>query len=235
MKLGSRAHAGRRLVARVAACVIIAAPAALAGPSVEIQSGNIVVRDGGQRRQITSSGRDADAVPAPDGQTIAYTRAARRAGTDSDNPHCPVREADELRRIRLDGGGDELLARGRLAQEPEQMLCDFSRKQFSSDGRYLYFLSRAWATSGALHVYDMQQKKESYLLPANDVVVLSACASKEHRDRLVVQQHRYFVVAGSFDWYWLYDPSGRKEIGPVGEYENAEAVLAAFKDVGCEP
>jgi hypothetical protein len=236
MKLGSRDRARRRrLVAQAAACLIIIAPAVLAGPVVEVQSGNVVVQDRGKSRQITGSGRDADAVAAPDGQTIVYTRAAKRAGTDSDNPHCPMREADELRRVRLDGSGDELLVRGRVAQEPEQMLCDFSRKQFSSDGRYLYFLSRAWATSGALHVYDVQQKRESYLLPANDVVVLSACASKEHRDRLVVQQHRYFVVAGSFDWYWLYDRGGRKEIGPVGEYDNAAAVLTAFKDMGCEP
>jgi hypothetical protein len=215
-------------------CLAIAAPAPLAAaPVVEVQSGHVIVLDGGQRRTITQSGRDADAVLAPDGKAIVFTRSGRRAG-DADDPQCASGDADELRRIRPDGSGDELLLRGRPGGEPSQMLCDFSRKQFSSEGRYLYFLSRAWATSGALHVYDTRDKKKSFLLPANDVVVLSACADRELRDRLVIQQHRYFVVGGSYDWYWLYDQVSKKEIGPVGEYENAEAVRAAFNDMRCK-
>ena len=67
-------------------------------------------------------------------------------------------------------------------------------------------------------------------MPANDVIVLSACESKEHRDALVVGQHRYFVTGGSYDWYWLYDRTGRKEIAPLGEHDSEQAVLAAIKD-----
>jgi hypothetical protein len=234
MRLGSPALANVPRMA-LAWWFAIAAPAPLvAAPVVEVQSGHVIVHDGGQRRTITQSGRDADAVLAPDGKTIVFTRMGRRAG-EVDDPHCPPGDADELRRVRSDGSGEELLVRGRPEGEASQMLCDFSRKQFSSDGRYLYFLSRAWATSGALHVYDTREKKESFLLPANEVVVLSACADRELRDRLVVQQHRYFVVGGSYDWYWLYDQAGKKEMGPVGEHENAEAVLAAFNDVRCKP
>ena len=35
--------------------------------------------------------------------------------------------------------------------------------------------------------------------------------------------HRYFIGAGSYDWFWLVRPDG-KEIGPVGEdVENFKA------------
>jgi hypothetical protein len=54
------------------------------------------------------------------------------------------------------------------------------------------------------------------LAPANDVIVLSFCTG-EHRDQLIISQHRYFQGVGSFDWYWLYDSTGQKELGPVGD------------------
>ena len=40
--------------------------------------------------------------------------------------------------------------------------------------------------------------------------------SGEYKDCLLVQQHRYFVGGGSYDWFWLVRPDG-KELGPVGE------------------
>jgi hypothetical protein len=72
-------------------------------------------------------------------------------------------------------------------------------------------------------------------MPANDVIVLSWCKGQDSRDNLVVQQHRYFVVAGSYDWYWLYDRTGKKEKGPVGEYDSEEALREAIDAAGlCE-
>ena len=49
--------------------------------------------------------------------------------------------------------------------------------------------------------------------PAAEFEVVS---SGHYRDDLLVQQHRYFIGGGSYDWYWLLKPDG-KEIGPVGE------------------
>jgi hypothetical protein len=45
---------------------------------------------------------------------------------------------------------------------------------------------------------------------------LKVVPSGEYKDCLLVQQHRYFVGSGSYDWYWLLRPDG-KEVGPVGE------------------
>lgn len=35
-------------------------------------------------------------------------------------------------------------------------------------------------------------------------------AKGEHRGRLIVQQHRYFVQGGSYDYLYLYTPDGQK-------------------------
>ena len=56
--------------------------------------------------------------------------------------------------------------------------------------------------------------------------MLAGCADPQYRDDIAVSQHRYFVFGGSYDWVWLFSPTGR-EIGPVGESE------AAIRD-GCE-
>jgi hypothetical protein len=90
--------------------------------------------------------------------------------------------------------------------------------------------------SAALHRYDTRTKAQTFVIEANDVIVLNACKKPEYRDNLAVQQHRYFMVAGSYDWYWLFDSSGKKEKGPIGEYETQQAVRDAIDGAGiCEP
>ena len=113
-----------------------------------------------------------------------------------------------------------------------QNLCGFSAKQLSSDGKTLFFLSPAWTTSSALHALDVASKTERYVLPANDLLVLSWCTEPDLKDALVVSQHRYFQFGGSYDWYWLYDPFGAKEIGAVGEHDDAAAVREAVDASG---
>jgi len=38
----------------------------------------------------------------------------------------------------------------------------------------------------------------------------------QYKGYLIVNQHRYFIGGGSYDWYWLFSPAG-KEAGPFGE------------------
>jgi len=208
-----------------------------AGQRVEIEGGNIILGNGRERRRLTNTGRDAEAVLSPDGTSVVFTRLgkARPAGSDADDPGTCEAPFDALMRIGVDGRREETLLEGRGGDKPEEQLCGFSRKQFSSDGRSLYFLAPAWTTSAALHVYDLRGRQARFVRDANDVVVLSACDNRELRDHLLVMQHRYYVFGGSYDWYWLYDPAGRKEIGPVGEAEGAEAALKLVADSGrCE-
>lgn len=201
--------------------------------AVEAVDGNLYVVDGTQRRQLTALGRDADPVLTPDGKAIVFTRLGVASRTDADaSPEACRTPPDELKRIALDGSSETTLLTGRRGNAPEQMLCEFARKQFASDGRTLYFLSPAWPASAALHAVDIVTGAERYVLPANDVLVLSTCASPAYRDHLVVQQRRKFVFGGSFDWYWVFDPTGQREIGPIGEVDSVETILLQIEDSG---
>jgi hypothetical protein len=212
--------------------VMLSSSVASAATSVSVKDGNIVLVQDGQQRQLTRSGKDATPALSPDGKWVVFTRIGNPASTGSQGDCKSGAQADEMRRIRVDGSGEELLVRGQEGKEPQQSICDFSHKQFTSDGRAIYFLSPAWAVSSALHRYDVRTKTLTFVMAANDVLVLSDCKKAENRDNLVVNQHRYFVVAGSYDWYWLFDSTGKKEKGPVGEFENEQALREAISTSG---
>lgn len=182
---------------------------------VVIKGGNIFVETAGQSRQLTQSGMDSDAIVSPDKRSLVYTH---RKGKWSDDPtECQGgANADELKQIGVDGKNDRVLIQGHPGATPQQQVCDFGQKQFTSDGQKLFFISRAWATSGALHVYDFHKLAEKYVAPANIVVVLNFCGG-EHVDQLVLGQHRYFIGGGSYNWFWLFDKSGSKQLGPFSD------------------
>jgi len=216
----------------LAGFVVILPAIALAqpqAPRVYSDGDGIMLERDGNKIQLTKSRQDTDPVVSPDGRMVFYTR---RAAGERDPQFCSrPPKADELRQVGTDGKDDKLLLSGHWG-DPESQLCDFSNKQFSRDGRRLYFMSPGWATSGALHVYDLRTRDERYLVPANDFLVLSYCAN-EHKDDLAVLSHRYFVFGGSYDWYWLYDASGKKELGPLGEFAHREDLIKAARDEWC--
>lgn len=195
-------------------------------PSVAVEDGNVVLTlEDGTRKPLTSTGRDSEAVLSPDGQWIVFTRtaASQERSDDDEFPDCTTLPApDELRRIGIDGSDDAILLTGRAGTEPKDSLCGFFEKQFSADGATLYFLSPAWTTSAALHAFSLERKTARYLMPANAYVVLRDCTDKDLAGAIVAEQHRYFVLGGSYDWFWMFDPTGAKEIGPVGEFDTVE-------------
>lgn len=208
-------------------------PAAPAPPRVYSDAGNIFIERAGVKTQLTKSEADVRPVLAPNGLTVVYTRQGRgrSKGYDLGQFCVATPRPDELREVNVDGSDDRLLLDGR-AGAGEAQLCDFRSKQFSSDGRRLYFLAPAWTTSGALHVYDMRTREEHFLQPANDLLVLNFCSGK-YSDDLAILSHRYFVFGGSYDWYWLYDPTGRKELGPLGHFDSPDAMAKAAHQDWC--
>jgi hypothetical protein len=208
--------------------------AQVAPAHVYSDAGNIYIARGGATTKLTQSEMDVDPVLAPNGDYVVYTRQGRGRtvhGYDTSQTCSIEPRPDELRQINADGSGDRLLLRGRKGS-PESQLCDFHNKQFSSDGRRLYFLTPGWATSGALHVFDTRSGDERFVTPANDLLVLSFCANK-YKDDLVVLEHRYFLLGGSYDWYWLYDSTGKKELGPLGEFDTPDDMVRQAHGVWC--
>ena len=91
----------------------------------------------------------------------------------------------------------------------------------SPDGRLVYYTRRATGP-----------RDERFLLPATDFLVLNFCKN-EHKDDLAVRSHRYFVFGGNYDWYWLFDRSGKKELGPLGEFDDRNALIKIARDEWC--
>ena len=197
-------------------CATLAVP--VFGQSVSVKEGNVQFTDkSGQTTALTSSGRDSSPVLAPDGKWVVFVRKVdgKKIPTGSDEV-----DPTELWQVRTDAKEATLLVKCRNSEKLESVIAAFENLQFSTNGKLVYFVTPAWATSGAVHVVDTTNRNERYLFPGNGLKVVTA---GEYKDCLLVQQHRYFVGGGSYDWYWLLRPDG-KEIGPVGEdTENFEA------------
>jgi hypothetical protein len=228
MRFGLAKLTGMRRGLLIAFALCAAPMPAFAGQqgSVVAENGNIVLMSGSARKMLTDKGLDSQPALTPDRQWVVYTRSVKPPPDPSDDAliDCAsLSGADELRQVKVDGSEDQLLLRGRGGAEPSQAICGFHNKQFSSDGDTIYFLSPAWATSSGLHLYSRETQTARFVMPSNDYVVLSWCTS-ELRDAIISQQHRYFKFGGSFDWYWLFDPSGKTEVGPVGDFGSVEAI-----------
>jgi len=178
---------------------------------VSIQNGNVCISNAtAEDKPLTNTGHDSDPALSPDGKWIVFVRSIPDKKLSTGNGEAPV---TELWQIRADGKEPTLLVRSKESDKMETMLAGFSKPQFSTNGKLVYFLSEAWATSGALHVVDTTSSKERFVCPALEFEVVP---SGEYRDHLLVQQHRYFIGGGTYDWFWLLKPDG-KEVGPVGE------------------
>lgn len=193
----------------LAICLIVSAP--LFAQTVSVKDGNIQFTDkSGKTTALTSSGRDSNPVLAPDGKWVAFVRKVdgKKIATGSDEF-----DPTELWQVRVDGKEPSLLVKCRDSEKVESLIGGFENLQFSTDGKLLYFVTPAWATSGAVHVVDTTNREERYCFPGSDLKVVP---KGEYKNCLLVQQHRYFIGGGSYDWYWLLKPDG-KEVGPVGE------------------
>lgn len=186
------------------------AAAPLHAQMVEAVHGNIIYRSGcgAVPRPLTTSGRDSEPRISVDGEQVVFVRSGGSPDADGDA---------SIWITRTDGGGPRRLVRPRPDTTPERNLEALRRPVLSIDGKRVFFLSSAWATSDAVHVADVATGAERYLIPGNSLDVLSAGRYAGH---LMVNQHRYFLGGGSYDWTWLLTPDG-SEVGPVGETEAA--------------
>ena len=202
----------------LAVCFASTADAATVGAD----HGNILV-DG---KAITRGGHDFDPVLSPDGKRVVFRRLTGGVSLEDCAADATTTKAQELWSAGVDGKGALRLLTLKSDPDVKKTLCAFDNLQFSSGGQLLYFETPAWATSGAVHVYDFKTRTERFFLAGNGVQVLNRCRDARYRDDLIVAQHRYFVFEGSYDWSFLFTPAG-KEVGPLGDGDFSSAVADA--------
>jgi hypothetical protein len=184
---------------------------------VFIRAGNIYFTQANdQVIQLTSSGQAHSPVLSPDKKSIAFISAGREMIPELCRNFANTHSAygNQIWIIDIEHKKEQLLVKNNFkCSKPMEMIIAPHHLTFSPDSKTLYFLTRAWTTSSALHVVSISDTKEHYLLPANSLTVVK---DGEYKGDLILNQHRYFVGGGSYDWYWLFTPGG-KEIGPLGE------------------
>lgn len=185
--------------------------AGAAESTVEAKGGDIFFHSqGGETKHLTTVGHDSAPVLSPDGRWIVFLRAVvgKKISTGSGDT-----DAAELWQISTSGKEPTRLIAPHESANMQSVIATFEDVQFSSDGRYVFFVTPAYVTSGAVHILDTTNGKEHFLMAGSGLEVIH---SGEYRDCLLVGQHRYFLGGGSYDWIWLFRPDG-KEIGAVGE------------------
>jgi dipeptidyl aminopeptidase/acylaminoacyl peptidase len=175
------------------------------------EKGNIIFTAAdGSHKPLTDSGHDSVPVLSPDGKFVAFVRGTPDALVATGSGDV---EATELWIVGSDGHKPAMLLRGHTATDMRKVIGGILGAQFSPDGRWLYFISAAWATSGAVHVIDLATRKERFF---SDGSGLETVPNGDYKGCLLIQKHKYFIGGGAYDWYWLVKPDG-KEVGPVGE------------------
>jgi hypothetical protein len=198
------------------ACIWIAAAcclpvSCLAQNSIEIVSGNVFLQRGAERRQLTREGLDRDAVLSLDGRHIAFVRATPGVLVSTGSGEV---EAGEVWTVTADAAPIKVLA-GRSAQAMKNVIAGIHDLQFSSDGRYLFFLSSAWATSDAVDRLELATAAERFIASGNVLLVIR---DGRYANHLLLSQHRYDRPGAARDGYYVFTFDG-VEIGPAPEQE----------------
>lgn len=205
----------------IASLVLLIMVAAVDASSVSIDEGGIVYTGSdGQVVHLTDSGYDFAPVLSPDGARAAFIRSFR---TPEDDFHgytnCSIWIVD------VTGDNLRCLATGRTGSPDAPLgLSDFNTLIYSPDGRDLFFHSQPWATECALHAINLETGELRYIAPGELKRVVPRGIYANH---LLVQQHRYFLGGGSYDWVWLLTPDGQ-EVGPVTDGEDTHGADPFF-------
>lgn len=121
----------------------------------------------------------------------------------------PIGECDSNELwVRYENGKEEFLVSCRESMDHKKSIYGICYPALSVDNKKVYFCSAfTWATSGAIHVIDIQTKEEKFICEGNYVKVIH---EGPYYGNLIVSQHRYYPEGGSHDTYYIVDQEGNK-------------------------
>jgi Tol biopolymer transport system component len=199
----------------------IVATAAETGVSVKASGGNVyVIHPNGERKQVTSGGRDYDPSLSRDGKYIVFAR-------ETDGPPLPLAAQprpqkvprSELWRIDVDGANPELLFAGEI-KEGNFRYANFSKPQMSPDDHSVYFLIPYAAVTDAVVRLDLKTSQARLLMPCEQFSIIQ---EGRYGGFLVIQK-RVQEREGIAVSFWLVSPDGE----PIRKIADTEAGVKRF-------
>jgi len=174
--------------------------------------------------QLTRYGKDRSPILSPDGKLVVFLRKSKKEA------YLPVESredclkkgpdailADQVWIVDIAGKNEKVLAKDHNPDESAiakkfdgstviaHIWDDYLH--FSPDSKIVYFISSAWVTSGALHSVGTDGSDERFVAASNYLKVID---KGKHKGNLIIRQHRYFLTGGSYDWYYVFSPSGKE-------------------------
>lgn len=187
------------------------------GPTVAIAGGNIILSENGESWTLTSDGAALEAAVAPNGQSVAYTR--REAGPLIEGEDAPT----SLRIVERATRQSRLLLASTPDDEVTRNLRTFGNPTFSLDGGYVYILSQAWVTSGAVHQVNVRTGAHRFVVDANDLAVIR---NGRYAGYLLVNRHMYHGAPdyGAYDPWYVVRPDGKESFMVPGSDTDDDAM-----------
>ena len=217
------AHPAAPVVGQASAPTLSASPPPQSAPAPSSAAPSSAVPSALETREPPPQSAP-EAAPATAAADVPATAAPSASVRSQDGARVfPVRSRDglweafvrlgpprELWLASVQDGSERRLLTESEADEPQRNLVGFAGLQFSPDGRTLYFLTEAWATSAALHALDLQTLNERFVI---DAVGLLVIMSGKYAGHLFVQRHQYKDFPGegfhAYQWCGVVDSRGK--------------------------
>lgn len=159
--------------------------------------------------QLTHGAKLTDLIESPDGKWIAFVKKSYFIVPKScfyffsKGDH-----ADEIWMVNNKLMTKKLLVSPYFTcDDVTKVILDPHHLRFSPDSKTLYFETSAWVTSGAVHAVNVDGKNERFVVDGDDLHIVQ---TGKYKGNLIVNQHRYHDKGGSYNWDWLFTPSGKQ-------------------------
>lgn len=163
--------------------------------------------------QLTQNEKLIEQIESPDGKWIAFVKKSNYIVPSNCFYFLEKGEhANEIWIVNTSEMTKKLLVKPHFScGDVSKVILDPNNLQFSPDSKTLYFETSTWVTSGAVHAVDVDGNHLRFVTDGSDLRVVQ---SGPYKGEIIVNQHRYRFKGdtplGSYDWDWLYTPTGKQ-------------------------